>query len=204
VNLIPLARTEVDYEARRREIARVVARVWATRGERACTLRAVAAELGTSVTVITRSFSSRAAMMRFTRERLLREWAASTVAAMAAATTPAAKLRALLLEQCPTDEEALADGTLWLQTLAPGQRDEELIAGNRRFNDELVATAEPLLEELGIDRAVAPLLMIAVYGLNAAAIEDPRTWTFTRVERTLDDILRRHGVEDHQPRRADR
>jgi hypothetical protein len=105
-------------------------------------------------------------------------------------------LRALLLQQCPIDERTLADGALWLQTLAPQHRDEDLIAGNRRFNDELLATAEPLLEELGVDRPAARLLMVAVYGLNAAAVEDPATWTFERVEQALDDILRRFGIED--------
>lgn len=201
--VIRLSRGEVDYDARRREIARVVARLWAERGERACTMRAVASQLGTSVAVITRSFASRADMMRFTRESLVKEWAETTAAAIAAAATPAAKLRALLLQQCPVDEQTLADGVLWLQTLAPGQRDEELIEGNGRFNDELVATAEPLLEELGVDPAVAPLLMLAVYGLNAAAIEDPRTWTFERVERALDDILRRYGVDNDHLGRTD-
>jgi AcrR family transcriptional regulator len=192
---ITLAGAEVDYDRRRHEIARVVARLWAARGERACTMRAVAAELGTSMTVITRAFASRAEMMRFTREAVLGEWAATTHAAVAAQTTAAGRLRALLLQQCPIDERTLADGALWLQTLAPQHRDEELIAGNRRFNDELLATAEPLLEQLGVDRAAAQLLMVAVYGLNAAAVEDPETWTFARVEQALDDILRRFGVE---------
>ncbi|HSL94494.1 MAG TPA: hypothetical protein VLA35_01035 [Thermoleophilia bacterium] len=195
---ITLGAAEVDYERRRHEIARVVARLWAARGERACTMRAVAAELGTSMTVITRSFASRAEMMRFTREAVLGEWAATTYAALAAETTPSGKLRALLLQQCPIDERTLADGALWLQTLSPQHRDEDLIAGNRRFNDELLATAEPLLEELGVDRPAARLLMVAVYGLNAAAVEDPVTWTFQRVEQALDDILRRFGVEDRE------
>lgn len=197
--MIALGTAEVDYDRRRQEIARVVARLWAARGERACTMRAVAAELGTSMTVITRSFASRAEMMRFTREAVLGEWAATTNAALAAETTPAGKLRALLLQQCPIDERTLSDGALWLQTLAPQHRDEDLIAGNRRFNDELLATAEPLLEQLGVDRPVARLLMVAVYGLNAAAVEDPVTWTFARVEQALDDILRRFGIEGPEP-----
>ena len=188
--VIDLVRGAVDYDLRRRQIARVVARLWAARGERACTMRAVAAELGTSMTVITRSFASRAEMMRFTRDVLLDEWAATTAAAMAAETTPAGKLRALLLQQCPVDE----------QTLAPSQRDEELIAGNRRFNDELLAMAVPLLEQLGIDPDTAPLLMVAVYGLNAAAVEDPHTWTYARVEQALDDILRCFGIDDDRGR----
>jgi len=195
---ITLGAAEVDYDRRRHEIARVVARLWAARGERACTMRAVAAELGTSMTVITRAFASRGEMMRFTREAVLGEWAATTNAALAAETTPSGKLRALLLRQCPIDERTLADGALWLQTLAPRHRDEDLIAGNRRFNDELLATAEPLLEELGVDRAAARLLMVAVYGLNAAAVEDPAAWTFERVEQALDDILRRFGIEGRE------
>lgn len=194
VTTVTLARSEVDYAVRRREIAQVVARLWATRGERACTMRAVAAELGTSMTVITRSFASRAEMMRFTRATLLEEWADTTAAAIAAQRTSAGKLRALLRQQCPVDERTLADGALWLQTLAPQHRDDALIEGNRRFNDWLLETAGPLLEDLGVERAVAPLLMIAVYGLNAAAVEDPRTWTFAQVERALDEILRRFGV----------
>lgn len=198
--VIDLVRGAVDYDLRRRQIARVVARLWAARGERACTMRAVAAELGTSMTVITRSFASRAEMMRFTRDVLLDEWAATTAAAMAAETTPAGKLRALLLQQCPVDEQTLADGALWLQTLAPSQRDEELIAGNRRFNDELLAMAIPLLEQLGIDPDTAPLLMVAVYGLNAAAVEDPRTWTYARVEQALDDVLHCFGIDDDRGR----
>lgn len=203
---ITLAAAEVDYDRRRREIARVVARIWAARGERACTMRAVAAELGTSMTVITRAFVSRAAMMRFTRETVLEEWAASTNAALAAQTTAAGKLRALLLQQCPIDEQTRADGALWLQTLSPQHRDEDLIAGNRRFNDELLATAEPLLEQLGVDRRAARLLMVAVYGLNAAAVEDPQTWTVERVEEALDEILRRFGIEGSEsdaPRRPE-
>jgi AcrR family transcriptional regulator len=196
--VITLGAAEVDYDRRRREIARVIARLWAARGERACTMRTVAAELGTSMTVITRAFASRAEMMRFTREAVLGEWAAATDAALAAETTPSGKLRALLLQQCPIDERTLADGALWLQTLAPQHRDEDLIAGNRRFNDELLATAEPLLEELGVDRSAARLLMVAVYGLNAAAVEDPAAWTFERVEQALDDILCRFGIESRE------
>jgi len=100
-------------------------------------------------------------------------------------------LRALLRQQCPIDERTFADGCLWLQTLAPQHRDDALIAGSRKFNDWLLRTAEPLLEDLGVDRAVARLLMIAVYGLNAAAFEDPHTWTFERVEQALDEIIGR-------------
>ena len=179
--VIHLAKAEVDYDLRRRQIARVVARLWAARGERACTMRAVAAELGTSMTVITRSFASRADMMRFTREFVLSHWAETTATAIAKQSTSAGKLRALLLQQCPIDEETVADADLWLQTLAPQQRDEALIAGNRRFNDALLKEAQPLLDALGIDRSVAPLLMVAVYGLNVATVEDRGTWTFNRV-----------------------
>jgi len=196
--VITLGTAEVDYDRRRREIARVVARLWSERGERACTMRAVAAELGTSMTVITRSFATRAEMLRFTRALVLEEWAASTSAAMAAETTPAGRLRALLLAQCPIDERTLADGALWLQTLSPQHRDEDLIAGNRRFTDDLLAMAAPLLDELGVDPEVACLLMVAVYGLNAAAVEDPRTWSFARVEQELDEILRRLGVAERR------
>lgn len=194
-NRIQLVANGVDYELRRRQIARVVARLWATRGERVCTIRAVAHELGTSVTVVTRAFASREEMMRFTREFVMDEWAASTAEAVAAQSAPADKLRALLIAQCPVDEWTLLQASLWLQSLAPQHRDEDLINANERFNESLLELAYPLLEVLGVDRHAAPLLLVAVaYGLNAAAVEDPETWTFERVEQAVDEILRRFGV----------
>lgn len=200
--VIQLAKVEVDYDLRRREIARVVARLWATRGERACTMRAVAAELGTSMTVITRSFATRAELMRFTRELVVSDWMEIAAKAIAAQSTPARKLRALLLQQCPIDEQTLADADLWLQTLAPQHRDEALVAANTRYAEWVRTETEPLLEALGIDRGIAPLLVVACYGLNAAAVEDPQTWTYDHVERALDEILCRFGIEDDDSGRA--
>jgi hypothetical protein len=153
------------------------------------------------MTVITRSFKTRAEMMRYTRAYLQDHWAKVASRAVAAHPSPYGKLRALLLVQCPTNDETLADASLWLETLAPHQRDDTLVTASRKSDAKLLGMVGPLLQELGVNQDVAPFLMLVVYGLNVAAIEDPATWTFQRVERAIDELLLQFAIVDDSRQR---
>jgi len=179
----------VDQSARRRQIARVVARLWAACGSRGCTIRAVAGELGASATVVTNAFGTSAAMLEYTLAWLLDAWEEAGDALLAQDVPPAVRLRELLVHQCPFDKEGLQDARIWLDAMAPRDRPAWSSAAFARYDAWLSDRVTRLLSECGADLSLAPVLLVTVFGLNAAAIQSPEAWPPARLGSTLDDVL---------------
>jgi len=179
----------VDQSARRRQIARVVARLWASSGSRGCTIRAVAKELGASATVVTNAFGTSAAMLEYTLAWLLDSWEEAGDALLARDAPPAVRLKELLVHQCPFDEMGIEDARIWLDAMAPHDRPAWSSAAFSRYDAWLSDRVTRLLSECGADLGFAPVLLVTVFGLNAAAVQSPEAWPAARLGSTLDEVL---------------
>jgi len=179
----------VDQSARRRQIARVVARLWASSGSRGCTIRAVAKEIGASATVVTNAFRTSAAMLEYTLTWLLDSWEEAGDALLARDAPPAVRLKEFLAHQCPLEEKGFEDACIWLDAIAPHDRPAWSSAAFARYDAWLTDRVMRLLGECGADQGFAPVLLVTIFGLNAAAIQSPEAWPPTRLSGTLDDVL---------------
>jgi AcrR family transcriptional regulator len=179
----------VDQSARRRQIARVVARLWASSGSRGCTIRAVAKEIDASATVVTNAFGTSAAMLEYTLTWLLDSWEEAGDALLARDAPPAVLLKEFLAHQCPFEEIGIEDAHIWLDAIAPHDRPAWSSAAFSRYDAWLTDRVMRLLGECGADQSYAPVLLVTVFGLNAAAIQSPEAWPPERLSGTLDDVL---------------
>ena len=186
---VQLVIQRVDQSARRRQIARVVARLWAASGSRGCTIRAVAKEIGASATVVTNAFGTSAAMLEYTLTWLLDSWEEAGDALLARDAPPAERLKEFLAHQCPLEENGFEDARIWLDAIAPHDRPAWSSAAFARYDAWLTERVMRLLGECGADRGLAPVLLVTVFGLNAAAIQSPESWPPARLNGTLDDVL---------------
>ena len=186
---VELVIQRVDQRARRRQIARVVARLWASSGSRGCTIRAVAGEIGASATVVTNAFGTSAAMLEYTLTWLLDSWEEAGDALLARDAPPAVLLKEFLAHQCPLEEIGIEDARIWLDAIAPHDRPAWSSAAFARYDAWLTDRVMRLLGECGADQSYAPVLLVTVFGLNAAAIQSPEAWPQERLNGTLDDVL---------------
>jgi len=186
---VELVIQRVDQSARRRQIARVVARLWASSGSRGCTIRAVAKEIDASATVVTNAFGTSAAMLEYTLTWLLDSWEEAGDALLARDAPPAVRLKEFLAHQCPFEEIGIEDARIWLDAIAPHDRPAWRSAAFARYDAWLTDRVMSLLGECGADQSYAPVLLVTVFGLNAAAIQSPEAWPPERLNGTLDDVL---------------
>jgi AcrR family transcriptional regulator len=184
-----LVLVRVDQSQRRRQIAAVVARLWAARGSRGCTIRAVARELGVSLTVVTNAFGTSAAMLEYTLLSLLDAWEAAGDALLERDAPPAARLKELLASQCPLSAEGFDDARIWMDATAARERPAWISAACARYDAWLGDRVARLLRECGVDPRFAPVLLVAVFGLNAAPVQSPEAWPPECVAAILDDVL---------------
>jgi AcrR family transcriptional regulator len=184
-----LVLVRVDQGQRRRQIAPVVARLWAARGSRGCTIRAVASELGVSITVVTNAFGTSASMLEYTLLSLIDAWEAAGDALLELHAPPAATLKELLASQCPLSGVGFDDARIWMDATAARERPAWISAACARYDAWLSDRIARLLRECGADPHYAPVLLVAVFGLNAAPVQSPEAWPPERVAAILDDVL---------------
>ena len=125
----------VDPGERRRLIADALMRVAAERGLEAVSLRHVAAEAGATAGMVQHYFRTKDEMMLFALAVVSERSEARITAAVSAlgpAPTPAALLRATLLEILPLDEERRADGKVALAFMAYAAVRPEVAAEQRK------------------------------------------------------------------------
>ncbi|MFC9995442.1 TetR/AcrR family transcriptional regulator [Nocardia sp. NPDC127526] len=184
----------VSQEQRRRDIVDAVWKVAAAEGVPAVTFRRIGKELGGSSTLVTESFPTRSEMLDYAMSTRIAEWEERfRQVSVGGEESPIDMLRALLLENCPVDEEGRGVARIWLSDIcgpwgeqAPNARGH--IRGHIRWFREQVAV---LADQLGGGRDSAELLVTLTYGINAAATEEPGAWPPQRIEAFVDDVIDR-------------
>ncbi|RIV36038.1 TetR/AcrR family transcriptional regulator [Micromonospora radicis] len=190
--------------ARRRDVAdqqrRLSAATWSVLAERGLpglTLRAVAERAGCTTGMVLHAFADKQALLVHARELLHRRTGERADAAQAAAATPTAALRALLLQAASPTEEKREEARVWVGFLAAALADPVLAdlhrSYNRRFVDRvatLVAAVRP--DWSPADRATTATSLVAlVEGLNALAAVDAAVYSDHAQRAALDGALAR-------------
>lgn len=170
----------VDHDERRRDIARAALRLLAKNGPRGLTLRALADELGGSITLVTHFFPNRRALLDAVTSQVIEDSATDLASFESAQLAPADRLRAFLMGLLPTTAE-----TLQLE------RGRVLLSAesDAHFNvQEFFDTWERTVRDL-IERHVAPLvpegerqfyidlLRVVQNGVVLSSVEHPKYWT---------------------------
>jgi AcrR family transcriptional regulator len=182
----------VDHDERRREVARAAIRLLARSGPRGLTLRALADELGGSITIVTHFFRNRSAILDAVTQQILEDSAAELAPLGAAEITPEERLRGLLNWLLPNTDEALAlergrvmmaaesDAHFNVQNFYDTweEKTRELIA------DYLPPSVPPERREFYVD-----LVRVIQNGVILSAVEHPKYWTPAKQEAFVDAVI---------------
>lgn len=193
---------KADRPAQGAALSRAVWAVLAEQGLEKLTVRAVAAAAGCTTGLVMHRFPHRRALLMHARE-LLHETTRSRVEALeAAAASPRAALRAVLLRGMATDSETAKESIVWMGFLAAAVADDELIGMHRRNNrawrvriERLVAGAAP---DWPADRVatISVALMALAEGAAALAAADPAAYPAAQQEQVLDASLAAYGLAE--------
>lgn len=191
---------EVDAAKRLDRIAEATLRVAGRDGPGGITIRAVAAELGGSTTVVTNYIKSRADLLANAVRYEQRNWHEDTERSVSAAgDNPRDRLYALIRWSTSTDPDDIAARQIWMDLVSRAPEAgasvllrEDAAEHHQRFCD--------LLEQVspGVAAFVADALYLAVRGFYFATTEDPERWPSGRAEaailRMADAFLAERGL----------
>ncbi|MEV6690315.1 TetR family transcriptional regulator C-terminal domain-containing protein [Micromonospora sp. NPDC051196] len=190
--------------ARRRDLAdqqqRLSAATWsvlAARGLPGLTLRAVAERAGCTTGMVLHTFADKQALLVHARELLHWRTGQRADVAQAAAGTPRAALRAVLLQAASPTEEKREEARVWVGFLAAALADPVLAdlhrSYNRRFVDRIAALVAAACPDWpSADCAAAATSLVAlVEGLNVLAAVDPATYSDEAQHSAIDTALAR-------------
>lgn len=182
----------VDHDERRRDIARAAIRLLAKSGPRGLTLRALADELGGSITLVTHFFPNRRALLDAVTSQVIEDSATDLESFQDPQLAPADRLRAFLMWLLPTTAE-----TLQLE------RGRVLLSAesDAHFNvQEFFDTWEWTVRNL-IEQHVAPLvsenerqfyvdlIRVAQNGVVLSSVEHPKYWTPEKQTAFIDALV---------------
>ncbi|RJQ82814.1 TetR family transcriptional regulator [Pseudonocardiaceae bacterium YIM PH 21723] len=159
---------QVDHAARRRQLAEALWRVTIEHGLEAATLRRVATEAGVSMGMVQHYFASTGDMLSFALASMTEQVSRRIGERFAELTgaDPKTRVRAVLLEMLPLDEERHLEASVASAFLARAAVDERIAGYLREGFAEGVAY---LGEQLGSERR-AKLLLTLVNGLTLAVL----------------------------------
>lgn len=188
---------DVDVSQRLREIAEATLAVVAEDTAGGVTIRAVAAKLGGSTTVVTNYVPSRAALLLNAVRHTLQLWEQEQ-GELGGAQAPA-PLRELTDWSTATEGHDVTVRRLFLELVATSHRDSEAAGSIRGDAAQHRHDLERGAREAGSDDAafVADALFLAIRGFYLASIEDPDRWGSARaapvVDRLVDVLLQATG-----------
>lgn len=191
----------VDVDVRRRQIVEAAARLIATGGMEAATMRDIAAEAGWTTGVVNHYFADKREVLRRTLEHSLRQRRADR----RCDATPPEELRDALAAALALDDQARQH---WLVTLAfctHAAGDPELALVQRDAYRAFRARVARLVEACGTAtadaEAVAEHLIATVDGVALQAMFDPASWPAARQLAALDELLGQLGHDGGRERR---
>lgn len=178
---------EVDAAKRLDQIAEATLSLAAREGPGSITIRAVAAEIGGSTTVVTNYLKSRADLLANAVRFEQRRWAEDSERAVdSAGTDPRARLDAMIRWSASTDSDDVAVRQIWMDLVsrAPGTGASELLRQDAAEHHERIRV---LLEQVrpGVPEHVCDAIYLAVRGFYFATTEDPLRWPDERAEAAI-------------------
>jgi TetR/AcrR family transcriptional repressor of bet genes len=185
----------VDHEKRRAEVAAAVWRIVSRDGLEAATVRRVAAEAGTSTSVVSHYFAGKDDLLRLAFRIVLDRGRARA----AADSATGGRARALLVTGLPLDAGRRAEARVWFAVLGLAVSRPDLADDQRRaYTAWRGALAAALREEglrEGLDAEVEAAALIAlVDGLTVQATFAPRRMPAARQIALVDDRLAALGL----------
>jgi AcrR family transcriptional regulator len=160
-------------------LSRAVWDVLARKGLDRLTIRAVAAAAGCTTGLVMHRFPNRRALLRHARHLLHERTRDRAERLEASAATPLAALRAVLHQGLATDQETIAESTVWVGFLAAAVGDDDLTAlhraNNRAWRQRITRLARGAAPEWPDGRAAtaASALIAMVEGAAAFGSADP-------------------------------
>lgn len=176
----------VDPQQRLDDIARATFRVAMNVGPRAITVRAVAAELGGSTTLVTNYVPTRHELL-FNAIRYIQEsWRREQTELAARFDDPMERLTALVSWFTDTGQYDAAARRIWLSVAA--QTDDDQLPADALRADSAAQRADfgKLLADVGVDdQQGADALYLALRGFYFATTDDPDLWPPERARLAL-------------------
>lgn len=170
----------VDHDERRRDIARAAIRLLAKNGPRGLTLRALADELGGSITLVTHFFPNRRALLDAVTSQVLEDSATDLASFESAQLAPAERLRGFLMWLLPTTAETLQleRGRVLLSAESDAHFNvqEFFDTWERAVRDLIQQYLTPLVPE-SERQFYVDLLRVVQNGVVLSSVEHPKYWT---------------------------
>jgi AcrR family transcriptional regulator len=145
----------VDHEARRVELADAVGRVIARDGVNEVSIRSVAAESGWSSGALRHYFTTRAELLAFACEQVIRR-VTTRITTMRYTGTIHQAVRDTLLETMPIDAQRHAEAAVAFAFLALGLSDPRLAEVQRTHFDSMYGLCLQIIESLDTEGLLAP------------------------------------------------
>lgn len=178
----------VDHDERRRQIARAALKLLSSKGPEGLSMRAVARELGGSLTVVTHYYSTRRELLLDLPQQLAQDWSEDLSELEAQAATPRARLRTLLAWLLPLDRDGLQEemARFSLLVASTDADSSEALAGFDDYVRELLRQhVTGLVPDDAVESSVE-LFRAFTNGIVVNAVMDPVGWAASRQEALLD------------------
>lgn len=189
----------VDHEVRRREIVDATMKVLSRSGTRGLSLRAVAAEMGGSTTLITHYFPTQQELLDEVTAQLLAGWDGEIAALDAESETPFSRLEALLRWMLPLTEESLQAERSRISLLEGqllGEENRVLFQGMESKIRELFRSHVSELVSTDEIEQIVELLRVTTNGVVLSVLEHPDAWPPERQLAILDWLLDSLGLTE--------
>ena len=162
----------------------------AEKGTRGMSLRAVAARLGGSVTLVTHYYPSRDALLEEMASYAAARWTDELAKFEADVTDPTERLRTLLVYLLPTTPARLTEELAYHHLLASSEESDAVRKALTSFDSQVRALyrdhLRPLVPERDLGRRVDHI-RVAIIGVVIAAIH--YGWTPQRQHQLIDDLV---------------
>ncbi|MBI2245743.1 MAG: TetR/AcrR family transcriptional regulator [Nocardioides sp.] len=189
----------VDVADRRREIAHAALRLIATKGYGAMTLRAVAAELNGSLTLVTHYYANRAALLEGMASQLMGEYDDDLERMERGVNDPWQRLGQFLQWMIPLDEDAVVEerARIILAAETRGRNPEIqqiLDTWDREMRRAMRQRVAAVVDDPDDVAALTDMLRVFTNGVVLSVVEHPDEWPPDRQLAALDRFLTDLGL----------
>jgi len=182
----------MDVGQRRRDIAGAAQEIFAESGPSGLTLRAIAAALGGSITLVTHIYPTRRDLIAGLAESLIEEFDAE-LPILEAGAAPAMRLRILLEWMLPLSEQAWMLERSRVLLIADADQDGLLDRMDSRMRELLRSHLDPVVSPQLVDSYV-DMLRTLINGVVLSAVEHHEQWPAHRQLDVLHDVMRHLGL----------
>lgn len=186
----------LDRERRTRDITHATARLLAQRGSAGVTLRALADELGGSITLITHIFPTRDDLYEGVLQLMLEQFD-EEMARFVAIDDPGTALIELVTWSLPVADDSFTSHLQQIVVLGHADQDARIHPFLADIEQRVLGVLEDLLSELhprsGVSDAALGLRTLT-NGLTLSHIEHPDKWTRDRQLRVVNRFLWHQGL----------